>query len=264
MELTKKGLLNQLAALFKQPDMAEMLLNTIDFPESLRPIFPTSGNTLGYWQGICRQIQNGVLPTGNDLQPLIDEAANLFPGNPIFQQYQSDSPNFNSSNNQLSNFSPATYPNNPSSRNSSNTQSRLQVFLCHSSGDKPTVRKLYQQLKNDGFQPWLDEENLLPGQDWELEIEKAVESADIILVCLSQSSVTKVGYVQKEIKFALDIADRQPEGSIFIIPVKLQSCQIPRRLSNKQWVDLYPDSVKGYSRLVSGLEHKAKELGFNQ
>jgi DNA-binding XRE family transcriptional regulator len=42
----------------------------------------------------------------------------------------------------------------------------LQIFLCHSSGDKNTVRALYQRLKREpGISPWLDEENLLPGQD---------------------------------------------------------------------------------------------------
>ena len=53
---------------------------------------------------------------------------------------------------------------------------KLRVFLCHSSQDKPIVRELYQRLNAEGWiDPWLDEEKLLPGQDWDLEIEKAVE-----------------------------------------------------------------------------------------
>src|SRR5262249_31723982 len=47
---------------------------------------------------------------------------------------------------------------------------RLQVFLCHSSGDKPVVRELYRLLRSEGFDPWLDEKNLIAGQDWQLEI----------------------------------------------------------------------------------------------
>ena len=42
----------------------------------------------------------------------------------------------------------------------------LRVFLCHSSNDKPAIRKIYQKLLVDGFKPWLNEEDLLPGQDW--------------------------------------------------------------------------------------------------
>jgi hypothetical protein len=98
---------------------------------------------------------------------------------------------------------------------------RLRAFLCHSSGDKPAVRGLYRSLRTFGIHPWLDEENLLPGQAWELEIPKAVRSSDIVIVCLSRGSVSKAGYVQKEIKFALDVADEQPEGAIFIIPLRL-------------------------------------------
>ena len=94
---------------------------------------------------------------------------------------------------------------------------KLRVFLCHASGDKPAVRKLYQRLVKDGVAPWLDEEDLAPGQDWEVEIRKAVQASDIVLVCLSLRSITKEGFVQKEIKFALDAADEKPQGTIFLI-----------------------------------------------
>ena len=39
---------------------------------------------------------------------------------------------------------------------------KLKVFLCHSSGDKVTVRDLYKRLQADGFEPWLDEERFAP------------------------------------------------------------------------------------------------------
>lgn len=88
-DLIRNGILNQLAALFNNKDMADILLDTIDFPLHMRPIFPQSGTTLGYWQGICQQIQNGALPSGNDLQPLVDAAGALYPGNDIFKKYRS-------------------------------------------------------------------------------------------------------------------------------------------------------------------------------
>ncbi len=131
----------------------------------------------------------------------------------------------------------------------------LRVFLCHSSSDKPYVQKLYQRLKSDNFDPWLDEENLLPGQDWKLEIPKAVRKADIVIVCLSRNSVTKAGYVQKEIKDALDIADEQPEGTIFLIPLKLEECEVPDRLSRWQWVNYFDEN--GYKRLLNTLHTRA-------
>lgn len=136
---------------------------------------------------------------------------------------------------------------------------KLKVFLCHSSGDKPAVRDLYQRLLTDGFEPWLDEEDLLPGQHWELEIPKAVRAADAIVVCLSQSSITKEGYVQKEIGEALDVATEKPEGTIFLIPLKLEACEIPTRLKRWQAGMLY--EARGYEKLRRSLTARAESLG---
>src|SRR6185295_5856484 len=115
----------------------------------------------------------------------------------------------------------------------------LDVFLCHSSGDKDAVRKLYKFLEQNGYKPWLDEEDILPGEDWSVKIPQAVSNSDVVLVCLSRESVNKDGYVQKEIKFALDVAEEKKENSIFLIPVKLEECKLPARLSRWQCVDLF-------------------------
>ena len=133
----------------------------------------------------------------------------------------------------------------------------LRVFLCHGSEDKPVVRGVYHRLRDDGVNPWFDEQDILPGQDWDLEIKSAVRSSDAILVCLSPTSVSKSGYVQKEIKFALDAADEKPDGTLFIIPVKLEECEVPRRLSQWQWVQ-YSDT-EGYSRIIRALRVRATQ-----
>lgn len=143
----------------------------------------------------------------------------------------------------------------------------LRVFLCHSSGDKPDVRKLYHKLINEGWiDPWLDEEQLYPGHDWDLEIEKAVESADAVIVCLSNGSVTKEGYVQRELRFVLDIALTKPEETIFIIPLRLDECTPPRRLRAYQYVNYFPEDQKerAYKRMLVSLERRAESLGIQQ
>jgi hypothetical protein len=80
-----------------------------------------------------------------------------------------------------------------------------------------------------------------------------------VIVFLSKSSTTKRGYVQKEIKAALDIADEQPEGSIFVIPARLDDCPVPDRLSRWQWVDVITDD--GVARLLSALAKVAVRVG---
>jgi len=134
----------------------------------------------------------------------------------------------------------------------------LRVFLCHSSGDKLAVRNLYQRLKACNVNPWLDKENLLPGQNWENEIRKAVRAADVVIVCLSRESISKTGYVQKEIKFALDVADEQPEETIFLIPLKLEECPIPERLRHLHTVNYFEED--GFVKLMSALKYRSDSL----
>jgi hypothetical protein len=132
-----------------------------------------------------------------------------------------------------------------------------RVFLCHASDDKVAVRALYQRLRASGFEPWLDEEDLLPGQDWDREIGRALRGAQLVLVCLSQRS-QKRGYLQKEIRRALDVAEEQPEGTIFLIPVRLEDCEVPERLRTWQWVDLYDEH--GYSKLEAALRSAVRQV----
>jgi hypothetical protein len=135
----------------------------------------------------------------------------------------------------------------------------LRVFLCHSKVDKDRVHELYKRLVADGIGPWFDEEDLLPGQDWEAVIKKAVENSDVVLVCLSKTSVARRGFAQKEIKLALDVADQQPEGAIYLIPIKLEECEIPDRLKKWQWVEFF--NPKGYQKLLSALHSRAVDVG---
>lgn len=134
----------------------------------------------------------------------------------------------------------------------------LRIFLCHSKGDKLIIRALYRRLKISGLNPWLDEEDLLPGEEWSEGITNAISSSNIVLVCISRESINKTGYVNKEITYALDEAEKRPEDTIYIIPAKLEECPIPKRLSKWQYVDLF-DS-RGYDRLMESFRKCAKEI----
>lgn len=135
---------------------------------------------------------------------------------------------------------------------------KLKVFLCHSKDDKEKVRRLYLRLLALGCQPWLDEEALLPGQDWDCEIRNAIRGSHVFIACLSRGSITKRGYVQREIRFALDAAEEIPDGDIFIIPIKLEECDVPTALSKWHWLEAYRD---GYGRLISSLAQQTAKLG---
>jgi hypothetical protein len=130
----------------------------------------------------------------------------------------------------------------------------LRVFLSHPTPDKPRVRKLYEQLKRDGFLPWLDEKDLFDGQDWKLEIRRAVRDADVVLVCLSNAALQRTGYLHKEIHEAIDRAEEQPEGKVSIIPVKFEACELPDRLNRWHCIDL--SYKNGYRKLLASLQTK--------
>lgn len=138
-------------------------------------------------------------------------------------------------------------------------EQNLQVFLCHAKEDKPAVREIYLRLKNDGYQPWFDEESLVAGQDWKIEIAQALRSSDVVLVCSSRESVAKSGFVQNELRQAIELAQQQPEGAIFLIPLRLDDCQLPEFLSRYHWID-YP-LEDGYRQLTRALRAKAASLG---
>ncbi len=139
-----------------------------------------------------------------------------------------------------------------------NTKRPLNVFLCHAREDKGDVHKISVRLTNDGVYTWVDENKILPGHNWELEIRKAVREADVIVICLSKS-FNQEGYRQKEMKQALDTAEEKPEGEIFIIPARLADCEIPDRLRKLQCVDMFQDG--GYAKLMLALQTRAEAIG---
>lgn len=219
--------------MFRDGTKADILLTSIGFPPSRKTIF--SDNPLNFWTEICNEIEHGAIESG--FEKLIQAASKMYPSNKV--------------------FSPVRH-----SEDSSNDSAAvsLKVFLSYASGDRAEVLRLYNSLKNDGFAPWIAEENIVPGQDRKLEITKAVRKAYAVVICLSNESVTKAGQVHREIKMALDAAQEQPEGTIFIIPLRLQQCDIPYQLTDLQGIDYFEDQERGYSLLVRGLKKRAEEL----
>jgi len=140
----------------------------------------------------------------------------------------------------------------------SETKRSLKVFLCHAHDDKLKTRELYRYLRKRGIQPWLDAEDLVGGQDWRVEIPKAIRTSDAIIICLSKNSINKEGFVQAEITFALEKALEIPQGRIFIIPARFEDCEVPNNLERFHWVDLFEKD--GFPRLMKSLRTRAGQL----
>jgi TIR domain-containing protein len=141
--------------------------------------------------------------------------------------------------------------NEPTSPNQSN-----EVFLCYSHADYQDVRRFYFRLKRIGVDVWLDKEKLLPGQNWQREIRKAILQSKLVIVCLSQHFNEKQGYRHKELQIALQKGRILLEDELFIIPVRLEVCDMPKGLQHLHRVDLF--DTDGYQRLLYTLMERLK------
>lgn len=126
-----------------------------------------------------------------------------------------------------------------------------RLFLSYAREDAQAARKLYVELTARGLNVWLDQEALRPGQNWRVAVRQAIRESRYFLALLSQNSVSKVGYVQKELKDALDILEEHPITSVFIIPARLDDCTpADDRIRDLHWVDLFVDWHHGVEQIV--------------
>ena len=146
--------------------------------------------------------------------------------------------------------------------NEKKIERKLKVFLCHASQDESVVHYLYQRLIDEGWiEPWLDAKKLLPGQDWQSEIKNAVETADNVIMFLSNTSINKDGFIQKELRLAKDIALEKSEGSIFLIPLRLDECKVPRSLQFYQWANYFgEEQEQSYQMLLASLRLRLNDI----
>jgi hypothetical protein len=75
-----------------------------------------------------------------------------------------------------------------------------------------------------------------------------------MLVILTRDSTRQPGYVETEIRTALEVADRKPKGTIFLVPVKLTFCDLPSQLKSLHWLDLSGHESDGFEKLLQVLD----------
>ena len=131
------------------------------------------------------------------------------------------------------------------------SQNKARVFIAYVEEDLRLAKKLYAAFEEHGFRPWLDKKKLMPGQNWPRAIETAIQTSDFFVACFSHRSTSKRGTFHSELRYALTCASRVPLDEIFFIPVRLDGCTVPGRISKRiQYVDLFPDWEAGVKRVV--------------
>jgi hypothetical protein len=138
-----------------------------------------------------------------------------------------------------------------------------RVFLCHAVEDKVRVDQVYFVLGASGLDPWYDKARLVVGDRFEPEIVEAIEQSDFFVVFLSSTSVTKHGFIHREIRTAVQEFQKRPDGEAYFMPVRLDDCRVPRIrldattvLSDLHWMDLSSNSVTATWDLAGAIWHQ--------
>ena len=133
------------------------------------------------------------------------------------------------------------------------SQNKARVFIAYVEEDLRQVKKLYAAFEQQrGLRPWLDKKKLMPGQNWPRAIETAIQTSDFFVACFSRRATSKRGSFHSELRYALTCAARVPLDEIFFIPVRLDGCTVPGRISKQiQYVDLFPDWDAGVRKVMA-------------
>jgi TIR domain-containing protein len=113
------------------------------------------------------------------------------------------------------------------------------TFISYSRVDQPFVRVFDEFLREAGINPWYDERCLRPGKKWEEVIEDEIPNSRTFITCISTAGMQKAGYFHAEQNLAANRALRIPPNQLFILPVTLGECEIPRMFRQYHVVNLH-------------------------
>jgi hypothetical protein len=139
------------------------------------------------------------------------------------------------------------------------------IYLSYKRQDLERVEPIYEALKAEGFSPWIDVRDILPGKNWVAEIEKTIRSAHFFITFVSQNSVDKqvrsvTGFsVGSEINIALEriseakqaAPDVTPDPRSYMIPARLDPVTPQPNIAEFQWVDLF--EPRGLQSLIDAI-----------
>jgi len=136
------------------------------------------------------------------------------------------------------------------------------IFISYATPDRDRVVPYHDALSAKGYDVWIDYRRIKAGQIWDFEIKRALDKATLILIFISTKSIDRRGYVQREIKIALDKAAEKLADDIYVIPILLDDdAEIPEQIKHLQAVRA-SDSDKD-DRIEDAIRHQLEKLGEN-
>lgn len=132
-----------------------------------------------------------------------------------------------------------------------------KVFMSHSSKDRPFVRRLSEDLRKVGHEPWLDEWEIKVGECIASKISHGINEADYAVLVLTPDSI-KSGWVGREWK-SLYWSEIQ-EAEVKLLPLLLRKCEIPRLLRSIRYADFTSQYEVGLSEIMEALSVDAVNI----
>ena len=114
------------------------------------------------------------------------------------------------------------------------------IFISYSRADIARARQQRTELASAGVKTWMDDD-LKPGSVWEDEIRKHIGGSAGAMVLLSKQSSINSKFQQEEINTLLD--EMKGREEIFLIPVRLEECELPRGLDRLHAVDAFKEDA---------------------
>jgi TIR domain-containing protein len=126
----------------------------------------------------------------------------------------------------------------------------LRVFLSYAERDDKPAQALRTELEKGGLEVWDPAAKLSPGDNWALELGKALQDADAMVVLLSPAALASA-HVQREIDYALG----EPRFKGRLIPVVVRPVkEIPWILETLHVLRIDADVERGSRRVLEALK----------
>jgi hypothetical protein len=125
------------------------------------------------------------------------------------------------------------------------------IFISHSSRDKPAALRLATTLNFCAVDVWLDDWELEVGQSLMDEIAEAMDESRYIAILITDN-YNKTVWTKTEYKKA--VSREQKEGRTVMLPLIVGEAEIPDFLEDKLYIDLRTNFFSGIAQLV-GMVH---------
>jgi tetratricopeptide (TPR) repeat protein len=101
------------------------------------------------------------------------------------------------------------------------------------------IAELYEQLQACGIEVFLFSKDMPAVESHEAEMHRQITNADSVIICYSDHFEKGKGYRHQEVRIALKEQKLRPPGNAYLLPIRLDDCQIPDYLSEPRMLNYF-------------------------